>query len=132
MKEKRKQFIHRRGAHGKLQYIANNGTQQQAAVTTPPISSPLPSALKRQMECQSPSDGEKGFHMHSNETPDVVCLTVKQVAAKLGTSTVYVWDAAKTNERFPKPFKLSPLTTRWFQHEVDAYLLSLPRGVAHG
>ena len=42
---------------------------------------------------------------------------------KLGTSTIYRY---MDNGEFPRPVKLGN-SVRWYEHEINAYLKSLPR-----
>ena len=54
----------------------------------------------------------------------LICITVEQVARKMGVSDVFVWTRAKTDPEFPQPLKLGPMTTRWLENEVDAWILA--------
>nr|WP_084199417.1 AlpA family phage regulatory protein [Noviherbaspirillum autotrophicum] len=45
-----------------------------------------------------------------------------QASAKLGIGLSTLWLKAKTDPRFPKPFKLGPRTTIFLEHELDEYL----------
>ncbi len=49
-------------------------------------------------------------------------LRPKGVAHKMSGGVSTVWYRAKTDPTFPKPFKLGPRQTVWWEHEVDAWL----------
>lgn len=46
----------------------------------------------------------------------------KAVAAKLACSRVQVWNYARTDPDFPKPYKLAPRHTVWAEEEIDVWL----------
>lgn len=48
----------------------------------------------------------------------------KDVAYKLSITRSTVWRMVKNVADFPKPFLISPHSTRWYEHEIDAYLVS--------
>jgi prophage regulatory protein len=43
-------------------------------------------------------------------------------AQKLGMGLSTLWLKVKTEPNFPKPFKLSPRVTVFYEHELDEYL----------
>ena len=43
-------------------------------------------------------------------------------AEKLDIGLSSLWGKCKNDPTFPKPFKLSPRTTVFYEHEIDAYL----------
>ncbi|MYM41805.1 helix-turn-helix transcriptional regulator [Duganella qianjiadongensis] len=49
-------------------------------------------------------------------------INVQQVANILCASVSGVWEKAKSQPDFPKPFKLSAKQTRWKLSEVNAYI----------
>jgi len=57
-------------------------------------------------------------------TPKIVCLNVDQVAAKLGSSDQFVWIKVRNDPSFPRPLKTGPKSTRWLEHQVDAWVLA--------
>ena len=48
-------------------------------------------------------------------------LRIRQVKAKTGLSEPTIWRRSASGE-FPKPIKISPGCTAWFEHEIDAWL----------
>lgn len=49
-------------------------------------------------------------------------LRPAQAAQKLQIGLSSVWWKAKNDPAFPRPFKLSPRTTVFYEHELDDYL----------
>lgn len=49
-------------------------------------------------------------------------LRPAQAAEKLQIGLSSVWWKVKNDPAFPKPFKFSPRTTVFYEHEVDAYM----------
>ena len=45
-----------------------------------------------------------------------------EASEKLGIGLSTLWLRAKNDPNFPKPFKLGPRTTIFFEHELDGYL----------
>jgi len=64
-------------------------------------------------------------------TPTVRCLNVNEVAAKLGSSDQFVWIKVRTDPTFPRPLKTGPKSTRWLEHQLDAWLLAQLEGATH-
>jgi predicted DNA-binding transcriptional regulator AlpA len=62
-----------------------------------------------------------------HDTP-VSIIRVKQVQALLGISRTTIW--RKTHDpdgSFPIPVRLSPKSIGFYAHEIEAYIMSLPR-----
>ena len=55
-------------------------------------------------------------------TPQGRVLRPTQTAKKLQMGLSSIWLKAKTDPAFPKPFKLSPRVTVFYEHELDDYL----------
>lgn len=53
-------------------------------------------------------------------------IRIGEVARKTGLSRSSIWRLAKIG--FPKPVKLSPACTAWFEHEIDEWLMSKRSG----
>jgi len=53
-------------------------------------------------------------------------LRKPEVSAKTGLSTVTIWRAVRAGT-FPQPLQLTPKSVGWYEHEIDAYLETLPR-----
>lgn len=49
-------------------------------------------------------------------------LRPAQAAQKLSIGLSSLWLKAKTDPDFPRPFKLSPRTTVFYEHELNEYL----------
>ena len=52
-------------------------------------------------------------------------LRPPKVAEKLSIGLSTMWMRAKNDPTFPKPFKLGPRITVFFEDEIDAYLTAL-------
>jgi predicted DNA-binding transcriptional regulator AlpA len=67
-----------------------------------------------------------------HDTP-VSIISVKQVQALLGISRTTIW--RKTHDpddgSFPVPVRLSHKSIGFYAHEIEAYLLSLPRVITN-
>lgn len=59
------------------------------------------------------------------DTP-VSIIRVKQVQARLGISRTTIWRKVQDGS-LPVPVRLSTKSIGWYAHEIEAYLLSLPR-----
>lgn len=57
-------------------------------------------------------------------TPDRL-IDCREVSDQLGTSTTSVWRWCHSRPGFPQPIKVGPLSTRWKQSEVSAYVAAL-------
>jgi prophage regulatory protein len=55
-------------------------------------------------------------------TPGNRTLRPAQAAEKLGIGLSTIWLKAKSDPKFPKPFKISPRTTVFYEQELDAYI----------
>jgi len=62
--------------------------------------------------------------MHS---PSDKLLKIGEVSERLGVSknAIYKW---VKNNRFPKPIILGESSSRWFEKEVEQWLMERPRG----
>lgn len=57
-------------------------------------------------------------------TPQRRTLRPAPMAQKLSMGLSTMWLKAKTDPAFPKPFKLSPRITVFFEDEADQYLIA--------
>ena len=60
--------------------------------------------------------------MNIADAPTGSCLRVKEVAKKMSMGVSSVWNWVKENDAFPKPFKLGPNVTVWFESELDDFI----------
>jgi prophage regulatory protein len=51
-------------------------------------------------------------------------LSVRQVADMLGICPAFVWEKAREDATFPKPFKVSPRVTRWDEDDLKNWVLT--------
>jgi predicted DNA-binding transcriptional regulator AlpA len=56
--------------------------------------------------------------------PQIRCMNVAEVARKLGIGVSSVWKLKNDDVAFPQPLYISTRTTRWYEHEVDAFIAS--------
>ena len=59
-----------------------------------------------------------------NSVPAKRAIRIREVCSKTGIAQSSVWRLCKTDPTFPKPVRLSPACTAWFEHEIDEWLLS--------
>ncbi len=61
--------------------------------------------------------------MTATTTPQVRNLRPAEAAKKLSIGLSTLWLKVKTQPGFPKPYKLGPATTVFFENELDEYLV---------
>jgi len=49
-------------------------------------------------------------------------MSVKDVAAYLSVGEPTIWEYARTQEGFPKPFKLTPKCSRWRKSKINKWI----------
>ena len=67
--------------------------------------------------------------MEIQNTQQIRCIRVGEVADKLSIGKSTVWAFVKQNVSFPQPINLSDRVTVWYEHEIDAFIASRPRAV---
>lgn len=61
-------------------------------------------------------------------TPTIRLLSEKEVEQKTGLKHSARYERMKRGD-FPQPVRISSRCVRWYEHEIDAWIASLPRGV---
>ena len=60
-------------------------------------------------------------------SPSNKLLPIGEVSKRLGVSKSAIYKWVKDN-RFPKPIILGESSSRWFENEVEQWLMECPRG----
>lgn len=56
--------------------------------------------------------------------PSTRCICVGEVAKKLSIGISTVWAFVRQDVSFPQPIHISTRITRWYEHEIDAFIAS--------